>query len=901
MKLTVPNIIFFVLWVITLDAQLPFFTFLENKKEVSSDTSTAVIVSLHKDSLFAEGEKYNITLKNNSQHKLLIENVVPYGREDKVAYITGLGDHYLSRAHLFLPGKVPVNCILPDNAWELGFSAWIDEDGKQYCSLMRRDRKSVVSGRVGRFDTELNPGGSVQYTLYRLPYTGDWQEGLRRIFQEKLLFDVTDFDNAIFERNDLKWIRHSYMMHLIMAWDKHFYDPDSQQYQLLKFLENGKSIYGGDDVIAIWPTWPTLGVDQRNQFDLYRDLPGGLNKLKQIVSKCHEKGTKFFVAYNPWDESTRSESHLKGLAALLTATDADGAVLDTRGESSKELQATSDSVRPGIVMYSEGMAVPHNMQGIVSGRVHNALYYPPFLNLNKFIKPEFAIFRVTELYKEPVRREFNTSFFNGYGTEINVFAPGNPANIGEQLKYLGKTLRILRENSDNFISKDYTPLISTLTDKIYVNKWSLPQKTIYTVYNLIPEGFDDVLFAVDSVAKTHFVDLWHHRQLMPVKRANKFYINVEADAFNAGWLGTNNESTIDCIARLPVLLKTSLVGDELALSGLTGDEIRLWAGEPGYDKIPQRFKPGVYKLKLSKLFPDYEGKFVIQLFSNNNLLDENVVEIIPGTPLLISEKHFTGTNYSKTNMVKIPSGKFTLKTTNGDEFIPYPKYNQGRAYTLQSFYLDKYPVTNLEYYLFMESSGYHPADTSNFLKQWQDGKPAPGTVFQPVVYVSYEDATAYASWAGKRLPTEVEWQYAAQTSDGRSWPWTDSVTAITREEEAITPTLTVYKIKGINKDQGNPGNGNIDPVGKYPKGANPFGLMDLCGSVWQLTNDIYRTGSYQYIIMKGGSYFNPSSSWWYVQGGPRELQYRQALLRVSPGFERNATVGFRCVGDIPYK
>ena len=57
------------------------------------------------------------------------------------------------------------------------------------------------------------------------------------------------------------------------------------------------------------------------------------------------------------------------------------------------------------------------------------------------------------------------------------------------------------------------------------------------------------------------------------------------------------------------------------------------------------------------------------------------------------------------------------------------------------------------------------------------------------------------------------------------------------------------------------------------------------------------SGSYRYIMMKGGSYFKPSSSWWYVQGGPRELHYQQMLLRVSEGFERNATVGFRCVKD----
>jgi formylglycine-generating enzyme required for sulfatase activity len=80
-------------------------------------------------------------------------------------------------------------------------------------------------------------------------------------------------------------------------------------------------------------------------------------------------------------------------------------------------------------------------------------------------------------------------------------------------------------------------------------------------------------------------------------------------------------------------------------------------------------------------------------------------------------------------------------------------------------------------------------------------------------------------------------------------------------------------------------------------GANALKINDLVGSVWQLTNDIYQNGSYKYIMLKGGSYFKPTSSWWYVQGGSQKLTHRQHLLRVSEGFERNATVGFRCVKD----
>jgi formylglycine-generating enzyme required for sulfatase activity len=166
----------------------------------------------------------------------------------------------------------------------------------------------------------------------------------------------------------------------------------------------------------------------------------------------------------------------------------------------------------------------------------------------------------------------------------------------------------------------------------------------------------------------------------------------------------------------------------------------------------------------------------------------------------------------------------------------------------------------------------------------------------PVVYISYEDALAYSKWAGKRLPTELEWQYAAQTPALNEWPW-KQVNPVNRKEQFVTETLTVSAIEGIDPKFCNLGDGKLYEVGSYPKGVNAYGLQDLTGCVWQLTNDVYESGSYRYIMMKGGSYFKPSSSWWYVQGGPRELHYRQYLLRVSQGFERNATVGFRCVAD----
>ena len=881
-----------------IKTQRPLFAFeLDHKGMTTKQMPSVLGWSIDTISRSPTGIKIRFRLINRGADTINIRNILPFGHPDNSAAITGLGEHSLSRSHLFLPNRKPINVILPDNAWELGFTSFQLTDSLSICALTRRSKESLKLGRVRRFETELYPNGEISYYLYVESFSGAWQEGLRQIFQERWLYDLEHFNTELFERKDLQWIRKAFVMHLIMAWDQTFVQKEEEAFRLQHFLERGHRLYGGDDVIGIWPTWPSLGLDQRNQFDLFRDLPEGLVGLKKTAEDLKEQGTAFFLSYNPWDLSTRTEGHLSGLYQLIKETQADGVVLDTRGASSYALQAAADSAKSGVVMYSEGMAVPKDMPGIVSGRVHNALYYPPILNLNKFIKPDFAIFRVAELAKEPIRREFALAFFNGYGTELNIFSPGQPDWVEDQYRYLGRTTRILRENASNFTQNAYTPLLNCSEDLVYINQWPGKQKTIYTIFSLKPEGVKAPLLEVKPNPQKHFVDVWQHEMRDVQKIGDHWMLDIETDAFHQKWLGTNNEGGIGCLIEFPVIIQSSLKGDLLSLEALEGDLIKVWAGQPNYENEALQLKPGVHLVSLLEHFGRYEGKIVVQLFAGNELLDERVHFLKPGTPRIWSKSIATKKGGDATGMVKIPKGTLSFHTTNGDAFIGYPIGREGEKLTIPGFWMDKYPVTNQEFYTFLQSTQYVPGDTTRFLHHWKNGKYLEAQAKFPVVYISYEDAKAYALWAGKRLPTEIEWQYAAQGGDERAWPWGIETDKIYREEEKVTNTLTVKRIKGINPRFCNLGNGVLDPVGTYPDGINPWGLEDLVGSVWQLTNDLYRSGSYDYLILKGGSYFNPQSSWWYVQGGPRELHYRQFLLRVNPGFERNATVGFRCVKD----
>jgi len=881
---------------------LPMFSIEVNKLKVNSNDGFFNLLSEYslqmleeRDEKFAEGNKIAFVLTNNGRAPVTISNIVPFSANENHYCISGKALADTSRSFLYQPGKDPIGVIVPHNNNDLNFAAVELGNGKTLFGLVRRDNDTIQNYLLNRTPYILQPGKKIGFHFYADVVDGDWHAALKKCFQEKMLYEVKNFNNKLYERDDLKYIRQSYTMHLMMAWEKNYYSDSS--YYFKDFLQNKQKLYGGDDIFTIWPTWPVLGLDQRTQWDLMGDLPGGISKQKELASLAHTMGTKYFISYNPWDDKDEKTS-LKTMSDFIKKIDADGVVLDTRAEGSDELQRAVDNAKQGVILYSEGMATPKDMQGIIAGRVHNDIYYPPLLNLNKLIKPDFAIFRVAEVNKERIKREYSSALFNGYGVEINVMRPGRQEWIDEDHKYWGRCVRILKENSGNFTSHNWMPLIPSLQDKIYINKWPWKNKTVYTIFSLLPEGYKDPLFQAESKSGYHYVNLWDHENVTLKKRDGKDYVIVELESFNKKYLGTNNEGSVSAIAHFPILLSVKAEGDRMTVSAKVGTKIKVWPGDPSYDKEVYEARSNSTSFHLFEKFGRIEGKYVIQLFDGDELLDEYIHFIQPGTPLLVSESEKTQTVLSApAGMVKIPAGTFTMHVTNGDEFISYPKQGYPKTLSIKSFFMDKFPVTNIQFKKFIDESKYQPSDTVNYLKHWINNKPVPGQENFPVVNISYEDAQAYAKWVGKRLPTEAEWQYSAQTTDGRIWPWGNEVKEKAKAAKNISTTLTLVNYGIPDSSFCNIGNGKLYPVGKYKKGVNPFGLYDLVGSVWQMTNDWYQSDTYQYIMMKGGSYYHPGGSWWYVQGGPKPLHYRQMLLRVSQGFERNATVGFRCVKD----
>jgi gamma-glutamyl hercynylcysteine S-oxide synthase len=817
-----------------------------------------------------------LVFENAGNDTVSVSNVVPFGSDSSSVHITGKGPWDLARAWLFRPGYRPVRVILPDNAWEMGYTSFQAAGGLSVCAIARRLK--TEGGQRQRYETLLPPGAKVIYSMRAETYRGAWQEGLRLMFRDRYLYDLDKFDYSLYQREDLQWIKKCYLIVLQMAWDREFYDRQTGKYNFGEVLKSGISKFGKIDVFGIWPTWPRLGLDQRNQWDLYRDLPGGTKQINAFARVARQAGTKFFIAYNPWDQSTRLENHFRGMAAMISETDADGVVLDTRGSSSYELQAAADSVRKGVVMYSEGMAITKDMPGIISGRVHNAIFLSPELNLNKLIKPDFSIFRVCDIGEDLIHRELAIAFFNGYGSELNMFRPGGrDDDYRSDMDYLASTTFILRQNNDAFLDNNWTPLIDTKIDDVFINKWNSGEKTVYTVLNMRPSGINGNIMSVMPSPGKHWVSLWNHENLKPVTEKNRIWIPAKADGWQESYRGTRREGSVDCIAELPVIIKSELWGDSLRIENPGRGSLLVWKGNPSYSSEPKElFLKNDTVVSIKNLFGIYEGKIVIQLLEDGILADETIHEKSAGKPWLVNSKRTTEpAKEIPSDMVLVPGTRFSFNVTTGEDFLPYPDVS-GKTVEIDTFLIDKYPVTNVQYREFLMNSGYRPQDTTRFLRHWIGGKFRQGQEKFPVVNLCYEDMEAYARWAGKRLPTEAEWQLAAQGTDKRKWPWGNEFHGALCNNSFARPT----------------------PVDAFPRGQSIYGAVDMVGNVWQMTADMYFNGSYYMSVIRGGSHYKPESSWWYIQGGPQPLDRTQIMLLVSPGFDRSSTVGFRCVKDM---
>lgn len=269
-------------------------------------------------------------------------------------------------------------------------------------------------------------------------------------------------------------------------------------------------------------------------------------------------------------------------------------------------------------------------------------------------------------------------------------------------------------------------------------------------------------------------------------------------------------------------------------------------------------------------------------------------------------------------MVLIRAGWFEMGSTEKQIDAAYQlgkKYNKDtkRAWFksetprhrvwVDAYYMDKTEVTNREFRQFMDAGGYKQknywsAEGWKFIQQkkivepryWKNsGFNQPN---QPVVGVSWYEAEAYASWAGKQLPTEAQWEKAARGSDGRVYTWGNEAADGNRANYCDAKCGYAWKDKGENDRYM-----YLSPVGSYELGKSPYGIYDLAGNVWEWVRDWYDGDYYsrspernpvndkttQHRVLRGGGWGN-------IPALLRTAYRNKVALKT-----RSGDVGFRCV------
>jgi formylglycine-generating enzyme len=307
-------------------------------------------------------------------------------------------------------------------------------------------------------------------------------------------------------------------------------------------------------------------------------------------------------------------------------------------------------------------------------------------------------------------------------------------------------------------------------------------------------------------------------------------------------------------------------------------------------------------------------------------------------------------------MVLIEGGVFTMGTNGADGYSHEGPAHQVRV---NGFWMDKTEVTNAQFKRFVDQTGYvtiaeqvpdweelrkqlppgvprpekelvpgaltfnppsHAVALNDYSQwwQWKDGanwrhpegpqSDLDGRWDHPVVHIAYPDALAFSKWAGKRLPTEAEWEYASRGGvSGQRYPWGDNVMVSGRY------MANIFQGDFPFNDVAQDGFKSTSPVASFP--ANAYGLYDMIGNVWEWTNDKYNSQYYREANMAGVATNPKGPDACYDENDPYAIKYvvkggsflcsqeyctnYRSTARQGTAFDSGSSnVGFRCVKDV---
>ncbi|WP_341358379.1 SUMF1/EgtB/PvdO family nonheme iron enzyme [Georgenia sp. M64] len=613
------------------------------------------------------------------------------------------------------------------------------------------------------------PDDPADWPLWRARLTA-WREDARQRHA---------YDGAAYDRSGARWAARCFTVAQVWLWDELLYSFDDHRFTPERFVDDARERFGGLDAVVLWHAYPVIGIDDRNQWDYYRDVPG----LDRLVADLHAAGLKVFVDYNPWDTGTRrGGDDVTELAALVRDLPADGVFLDTLKKADPELVESLERARPGIVLEGESK-LP--VERIVD---HNASWAQFFAD-----SPVPGVLRAhwyeRRHMQHHIRRwhrdhteELQSAWLNGVGVMVwevvfGVWVGWNPRDAAT----VRRTVTVQRAAADLLLEGEWTPLAEISPDAhdagIYASTFARDGVTLWALVNRGDADWTGPLPA-DGIV----VDLFR----------------------TDGGAVADTDTVTDRSTFNPVTVPARSIGAALAVAP--------GAREPDW-------LPGLRERLATMPFDD-DGHFPHRLARRLS----PVVADVPGSAPSPSVPPAPASLAARTDdvpadAVVVPAGEYVLtvrfraRETGMYQGAPYvdewkplvPRLHDAR--TLQrdgrldhAVAVAASEVTNAQFAAFFAATGYTPAVAHRFLAHFDKGRPPAGREDEPVTFVDLDDARAYCAWRGGRLPTEDEWQLAGERGIRRGtpavWSWTDSEHSDGRTRFAMLKGGSAHQCEG---------------------------------------------------------------------------------------------------------
>jgi iron(II)-dependent oxidoreductase len=643
-------------------------------------------------------------------------------------------------------------------------------------------------------------------------------------------------DNERYVAPALGWTQSAFMQPQAMVEDRYLYNSETQRYTVDRYLGDLEERFGGIDAVLIWPSYPNMGVDDRNQIDMLEAMPGGLAGVKSMVTDFHRRGVRVLFPFMMWDQGARDPGTAwpGALVKLMAQIGADGMNGDTQDGVPLAFSLAAERIGHPLAFEPEGP--PHD-EALSWNTMSWGQYdfgFVPKVDRFRWLEPRHMV-NISDRWARDKADDLQFAFFNGEGWESweNVWGIWNGITARDA-EATRRVATIERSVAPFLVSQEWEPFYPMERFGVFASRWPLGGQVVWTIVNRNEYDVDGTQITVAATPGTRWFDLYHGTELKAEVRGGSAVLSfpIEAKGFGAilATQGAPDARIQNLMARMRVMSAAPLTS------------------------FDARWRP----------------------------LGQSIVPIDRTRAYAAAPK----------GMVPIPAARFDFRVhgveiEGGDQAgvdVAYPWEEAPRRFhdhvlDIPGFYIDRTLVTNRAFKIFLDATHYRPDDDTNFLKDWAGGTYPAGWDERPVTWVSIEDARAYAKWAGKRLPHEWEWQYAAQGWDGRTYPWGPEW----RADAAPVPAAGRAA-------------GPADLTTAHPASASPFGVLDLVGNVWQWTEE-FRDAHTRAAILRGGSHYRPQGSLWYFPQAKRNGEHGKLLL-MSPGRDRSALIGFRCVADM---